>query len=165
MIHPQAGFLPEWSQRPSASNFSLISLFYFSPTPGLYKYIFRERGGSFWRSPLPGLAKPYLTSRETEAQSRRTEPAGVTFKVSKLWLIYLLLLLQGGGGWQGHHGAGSLHPLIPRIFHRRLLTTLVCVHHSTAPGTSSFSLEALEWCLPSEWREDAFSLEQQSPAA
>ena len=35
------------------------------------------------------------------------------------------------------------------------------MHHSTAPGTSSVSLEALELCLPSAWGENAFPLEQQ----
>ena len=48
-------------------------------------------------------------------------------------------------------GAGSLHPPILPIFRRTLLDALVCMHHSTAPGTASFSLEALELCLPREW--------------
>ena len=58
-------------------------------------------------------------------------------------------------------GPGSLHPPIPPIFRRTLLATLVCMHHSTAPGTASISLEALEVYLPSEWGGSAFSLEQQ----
>ena len=101
--------------------------------------------------------KPHLTSRETKAHSRIAEPAGVTFKVQIQILVHLLILAFALGRRRRmakSPGAGSLHPPILPIFRRILLDALVCMHHSTAPGTASFSLEALELCLPREWGEN-----------
>lgn len=91
-----------------------------------------------------------LISRETEAQRRGIEAAGVLSEVQIQTVLLRLLLVSKDDDGKIARGPGCLHPgFTLTSFSKGPLypSILACTHHST-PRTRSFSLEALELHWP-----------------
>lgn len=163
MIISQTSFVPVWPQILFESNSHSV---FSRSLQSLYNtFLWGGGEGQFlevpflWTCPISG---------ETEAQKMGTEPAEV---VSKVWTQSLVLRLSFTllRNMMARSPGGPLFAFqstMDIISRRTPPPHLACTHHSTAPGTGSFSLRALELCISCEWTEkiNTFSPEHQCTA-